>query len=344
MRNVANPSQLVKDAAKDVRDMSQNFDFFPLGQEVSMREGFGRALVTLGRMRSDLYLFDADVAGGTGARPFAEAFPERVMQFGIAEQNLMAAAAGFADTGLIPVVAGFASFTVMRAHEQLRTAVCYGGRNVKVCCSHVGLDTGPDGATAQMLEDLATCRAIPGLTVVVPACANEIQPLLAAVIDEPGPVYMRIGRSPSPVLYQNPGPIRLGKGDVLRQGDDLTLIACGTRVTAALKASELLNAVAINARVVNMRSIKPADHPLIERCCRETGAIVTVEDHTAIGGLGGAVAESVVQGTPVPMEIVAIGDSFGRSGEHNELFSAYGIDVADIVAAAHNVFRRKHRS
>ncbi|MBI2353858.1 MAG: hypothetical protein HYV06_02315 [Deltaproteobacteria bacterium] len=324
--------------------MSQNFDFFPLGQEVSLREGFGRALVTLGRMRSDFYLFDADVAGGTGAKPFAGAFPERVVQFGIAEQNLMAAAAGFADTGLIPLVAGFASFTVMRAHEQLRTAVCYGGRNVKICCSHVGLDAGPDGATAQMLEDLATCRAIPGLTVVVPACANEIQPMLAAILNAPGPVYMRIGRSPSPIIYENPGPIRIGQGDILRNGDDMTLIACGTRVAAALKAADLLATKGISARVVNMRSIKPLDHALIEKCCIETGAIVTVEDHSALGGLGGAVAESVVQVCPVPMEIVAVRDLFGRSGEHSELFGAYGIDVADIVAAALKAQRRRHRS
>ena len=329
------------ETTRGMNDMMQNFDYFPPGQDVSMREGFGRALVALGRTRSDFYLFDADVAGGTGAKPFSQAFPERTLQFGIAEQNLMAAAAGFADTGLIPLIAGFASFTVMRAHEQLRTAVCYGARNVKICCSHVGLDTGPDGATAQMLEDLVTCRAIPGLTVVVPACANEIQPLLAAILDDPGPVYMRIGRSPSPIIYEKPGPIRIGKGDILRNGDNLTLMACGTRVAAALKASEILAAQGISARVVNMRSIKPLDHALIQQCCRDTGAIVTVEDHTALGGLGGAVAESVVQGSPVPMEIVAVRDSFGRSGEHSELFGAYGIDVADIVAAALKVQRRK---
>jgi len=179
---------------------------------------------------------DADVRGGTGAKPFAEAFPERTLQFGIAEQNVMGAAAGFADSGLLPVVVGFSAFTIMRSHEQLRTAVCYGGRNVKICCSHLGLDVGPDGGTAQMLEDIATCRAIPTLKVMVPACANEIQPMFDAVLHEPGPVYMRIGRSPTPVLYECPGPIEIGKADVLRQGDDAAIIACGSRVAAALEA------------------------------------------------------------------------------------------------------------
>lgn len=321
--------------------MSHTFQFFPNGHDVSMREGFGRALVALGRSRDDFFLFDADVAGGTGAKPFVTAFPERTMQFGIAEQNMIAAAAGFADTGLIPVVAGFAAFTIMRAHEQLRTAVCYGQRNVKICCSHLGVDTGPDGATAQMLEDLATCRVIPGLKVMVPACANEIQVMFEAVLNDPGPVYMRIGRSPSPVLYEDPGPIIIGQADILSDGNDLTLVACGTRVATALQAAEVLAQEGITARVVNMRCIKPLDTAMIERCCRETGALVTVEDHSLFGGLGGAVAETVVQTCPVPMEIVAVKDRFGCSGEHPELFQAFGIDPEAVVKASRRVLSRK---
>ncbi len=321
--------------------LSTPFDFFPAGRSVSLREGFGRALVTLGKRREDFYLFDADVRGGTGAKPFAEAFPGRVVQFGIAEQNTMAAAAGFVDTGLVPVVVGFSAFTVMRAHEQLRTAVCYGRRNVKICCSHLGVDVGPDGATAQMLEDLATCRAIPTLKVLVPACANEIQPMFETVLNEPGPVYMRIGRSPTPVLYANPGPIRIGQADVLRDGRDVALIACGSRVAAALAAADQLEGQGIAARVINLRSLKPLDLEVIGACCQETGAIVTVEDHTIYGGMGSAVAEAVVQMHPVPMEILGIRDRFGRSGEHHELFALYGIDVPDIVAAARKVMTRK---
>ncbi|MFC1705291.1 transketolase family protein [Planctomycetota bacterium] len=257
-----------------------NFDFFAAGESVSLREGFGRALLAVGKERDDVYLFDADVRGGTGAAVFAEAFPERVIQFGVAEQNAMAAAAGFAESGLIPLVVGFGSFTVMRAHEMLRTAVCYGGRNVKVCCSHLGVDVGPDGATAQMLEDLATCRAIPNLDVLVPACANEIQPMLKSVIEHAGPVYMRIGRSPTPIIYDSPGEIRVGEANILREGGDVSLVACGSRVHAAVSAAEILAEAGLEARVVNLRSVKPIDTDTIRDCCVQTGAIVSVEDHT----------------------------------------------------------------
>ena len=319
------------------------FDFFKIGQNVSLRDGFGRALVALGKIRDDFFLFDADVRGGTGAKVFADVFSERVVQFGIAEQNMMGAAAGFADAGLLPVVVGFSSFTVMRAHEQLRTAVCYGRRNVKICCSHLGLDVGPDGATAQMLEDIATCRAIPTLKVMVPACANEIQPMFEAVLNEPGPVYMRIGRSPGPILYENPGPIKFGQADVMRDGQDVAIIACGSRVSASIEAANKLKSEGVSARVVNMRSIKPIDKEVIRSCCNEVGAIVTVEDHTIYGGMGSAISEVVVQTIPVPVEILGIKDIFGRSGEHYELFARYGIDVPDIVEAAKKVIKRKQQ-
>lgn len=321
--------------------MSSEFQFFKRGENVSLREGFGRAMVTLGRQRQDFFHFDADVRGGTGAKAFSDAFPERVVQFGIAEQNMMAAAAGFAETGLIPVVVGFSAFTIMRAHEMLRTAVCYGRRNVKICCSHLGVDTGPDGATAQMVEDLGTCRTIPGLKIMVPSCANEIQPMFESVLSEPGPVYMRIGRSPTPILYENPGKIEIGKADLLREGTDVTVIACGSRVFAALDAAVKLEVQGISTAVVNMRSIKPLDTELLQAQARKTGAIVTVEDHSIHGGLGGAVAEELVQNHPVPVEMLGIRDKFGRSGEHYELFELYGIAEADIVSAAQRVLRRK---
>ncbi|MBN2374044.1 hypothetical protein JXL19_09685 [bacterium] len=322
---------------------SPKFDFFKKDQEVSLREGFGRALVALGKAREDFFLFDADVAGGTGSKPFTDVFPERVIQFGIAEQNMMGAAAGFADTGLIPVVVGFGTFTIMRAHEQLRTAICYGNRNVKICCSHLGVDAGPDGATAQMIEDLATCRAIPGLKVMVPACANEIQPMFESVLNEPGPVYMRIGRSPAPVIYENPGLIKIGMADILREGEDVSIITCGSRVAAALKASKQLESDSISSRVINLRSIKPIDLDIIRSCCVKTGAIVTVEDHNIYGGLGSAVAEKIVQIEPVPVEIVGINDRFGCSGENYELFSKYHIDIEDIVTAVKKAYKRKKK-
>jgi len=320
-----------------------DFRFFDKGQLVSLRDGFGRAMVALASVREDFYLFDADVQGGTGAKPFAQAYPERVVQFGIAEQNVMAAAAGFASVGLMPVVVGFSAFTIMRAHEMLRTAVCYGKRNVKICCSHLGVDTGPDGATAQMLEDLATCRVTPTLDVVVPACANEIQPMLAAVLDHPGPVYMRIGRSPTRVLYDEPGEVRVGKADVLRDGEDVALVACGSRVAACLDAAKVLADKGIGACVVNLRSLKPIDADTITRCCLHTGAFVTVEDHSIYGGMGSAVCEVVAQTCPVPVEILGVRDRFGRSGEHYELNELYGIGVSAIVTAAEKACSRKRR-
>ncbi len=318
-----------------------DFNFFDKGDSISLREGFGRALLTLAQNRTDFYLFDADVRGGTGAKIFAESYPDRVIQFGIAEQNVMAAAAGFADTGLIPLVVGFGAFTIMRAHEQLRTAVCYGDRNVKICCSHLGVDVGPDGATAQMLEDLATCRSIPGLTVLVPACANEIQPMLQYVINEPGPVYMRIGRSPTPVIYENPAEVGINEADLLIDGKDVFIIACGSRVWPAINVATEMSNNGTSVGVVNMRTIKPIDKKIIGYCCDKAGALVTVEDHNIIGGMGSAVAELVVQRNPVPIEILGIKDEFGKSGEHTELFEKYGISDDAIKSALIKVMGRK---
>lgn len=321
--------------------MSSKYNYFNKNESISLREGFGRALITLAEERDDFYLFDADVAGGTGSKIFADKFPKRTIQFGIAEQNVMAAAAGFSDTGLIPLVVGFGAFTIMRSHEQLRTAVCYGKRNVKICCSHVGLDVGPDGASAQMLEDIAVCRSIPTLKVLVPACANEIQNMLETVIDEPEAVYMRIGRSPTPIIYEQPSPIEIGKLDILQDGDDVSIIACGSRVHASLMAAIKLSEMGINARVINLRSIKPIDRQGIIDCCKQTGAIVTVEDHNVYGGMGSAVAEVVVENCPVPMTILGIKDKFGLSGEHYELFNLYQIDEADIIKACVDIVKKK---
>lgn len=325
-----------------IKTLTTKFNYYSIGKNISLRDGFGRSLVSLGRNRDDFILFDADVRGGTGSKLFADTFPERVIQFGIAEQNVMAAAAGFASTGLIPLVVGFGPFTIMRSHEQLRTAVCWGQRNVKVCCSHLGLDVGPDGASAQMLEDLAICRSIPNLKVIVPACANEVQNMFESVLNDPGPVYMRIGRSPSPVIYENPGSINFGEADILQNGNDVAIIACGSRVHTALLAAKKLLKIGISTRVINLRSIKPIDRMTIKECCEEVGAIVTIEDHNIYGGMGSAVAEVVVEMNPVPMVILGVRDKFGRSGEHFELFKEYGIDIPDIVTAAKNLLKRKN--
>ena len=321
--------------------MSQPLAFWTPGEQVSLREAFGRILCHLGEMRSDFWLFDADVAGGTGAKPFADRFPDRVVQFGIAEQNMMAAAAGFAEGGGVPVVAGFASFLMMRAHEQFRTAVAYANRNVKVCCSHVGVDVGPDGATAQMVEDLAVARSIPNVTVVVPADANELMLALPMVLDHPGPVYMRIGRSPAPVIFDSSHRFAIGRASVLADGTDATIVAAGTLVARALDAADALRAEGIAVRVINLSTVKPLDGEVLLAAARDTGAIVTAEDHNRLGGMGGAVCEFLSQHHPVPVEVVGIDDRFGTSGEAADLCRHFGLTARDLAAATRRVLARK---
>ena len=322
--------------------MDRDLVYWNVGDCVSLRDAFGRILCHLGKCRDDFFLFDADVAGGTGSLPFVRNFPERCFQFGIAEQNMMASAAGFSMGEYIPIVAGFSCFTMMRAHEQFRTAVAYGKRNVKICCSHVGLDTGPDGATAQMLEDLAIARVTPGVVVVVPADANELMKVLPKILDYQGPVYMRIGRSPAPVIFNADHRFEIGKASILRIGYDVTLIATGVMVSRSLIAADLLKKQGVKARVINMSSIKPLDEKVLLDAAVETGAVVTAEDHNILGGLGGAVSEFMCQNHPVPIEMIGIKDSFGCSGEPDELAENFGLTADAIVRAAFNVIERKN--
>lgn len=319
----------------------EDLTYWKIGDQISLRDAFGRALTYLGSIRDDFVLFDADVAGGTGAKPFVQAFPEKVVQFGIAEQNMMAAASGFADTGIIPVVTTFAAFGTMRAHEQFRTAIAYAERNVKLCCSHLGVDVGPDGATAQMLEDLATIRAIPGVTVVVPADANQMLQALPAVLDHPGPVYMRIGRSPAPVITPADASFTISKASRLRDGNDVTLIGTGVMVARSLVAAEYLANSGIKARVINLSTIKPLDKEELLAAARETGALVTAEDHNVLGGMGSAVAEFLAENHPVPIFFVGVRDRFGKSGEPEELARLFGLTAEDIQKAARDVIARK---
>jgi transketolase len=245
-----------------------------------------------------------------------------------------------AAVGLMPVVTTFAVFC-LRAIEQARLSLCYARRNAKIVASHPGLDVGPDGGSAQALEDLACFRAIPGMTVISPADAIEMAQATRAILEYDGPVYMRTGRSPSVRLFGTDHKFEIGKGQILRDGHDLTIIACGTEVARALDAADTLKQDGISARVVNMPTIKPIDTDLIARCARETGAIVTAEDHNIHGGLGGAVAESLAATVPCPVEFVGVKDVFGASGEPEELAYAFEIAAPFIVAAARKVLKRK---
>lgn len=306
----------------------------------SLREAFGRALTRLAPGFPDLVVLDADIAGGTGTHHFRAAFPDRFYQFGIAEQNMMAAAGGMAAVGLLPVVTTFAVFC-LRALEQARLSISYAGRNVKIVASHPGLDVGPDGASAQCLEDLAAFRALPGMTVISPADPVEMALATEAVLRHRGPVYMRTGRSPARRLFGANHRFEIGKGQMLRAGADVSLIACGVEVARALDAAALLAHEGIEARVVNMATLKPLDRDLLLACARETGALVTCEDHSVHGGLGSAVAEALAETAPCPIEFVAVRDRWGQSGEPEELAEQYGLTGPHIAAAARRVLARK---
>jgi transketolase len=306
----------------------------------SLREAFGKTLSALADEFPKLVVLDADIAGGTGVHHFRKSHPDRLIQFGIAEQNMMAAAGGLAATGLIPVVTTFAVFC-LRAIEQARLSLCYARRNAKIVASHPGLDVGPDGGSAQALEDLAAFRAIPGMVVISPADSTEMALATRAMLEYQGPVYMRSGRSPAPRLFGDDHKFEIGKGQVLRDGCDVTIVACGVEVARALQAAELLAAESISARVVNMPTIKPIDATLLSNCSLETGAVVTAEDHNILGGLGGAVAEALAQTRPCPVEFVGVKDSFGASGEPEELAHHFGISAPFIVDAARRVIARK---
>lgn len=306
----------------------------------SLREAFGKSLVSLAFSDQGFVVFDADVAGGTGAHHFRAAYPERFFQFGIAEQNMFSAAAGFASTGITPIVTSFAVFC-MRALEQIRLSIAYSKSNVKIVASHPGLDVGPDGASAQALEDLAVFRSLPNMLVVSPADAIETEQATKAILEYHGPVYMRTGRSPTPRLFDTHYRFELGKGKVLTEGHDASIIACGVEVARALQAASLLQAQGISVRVVNMATIKPIDQTLIVDCVEKTGCIVTAEDHNVLGGLGSAVAEVVTKTMPCPIEFVGVNDRFGESGEPDELAEKYGLTPPYIMNAVKRTIARK---
>jgi transketolase len=309
----------------------------------SLREAFGKALTALAPDFPNVVVLDADIAGGTGMHHFRKQYPERFLQFGIAEQNMMAAAGGLAAVGLLPVVTTFAVFC-LRAIEQARLSIAYTRRNAKIVASHPGIDVGPDGGSAQALEDLAAFRAIPGMTVISPADPVEAALAARAILEFEGPVYMRTGRSPAKRVFGDGHKFQIGKGSIVRDGSNVTLVACGVEVARAVDAANLLERDGISARVVNMATIKPIDSDLLAQCAEETGAFVTAEDHNIYGGLGGAVAESLATTKPCPIEFIGVRDTFGASGEPEELADHFGIGAGDIAAAARRVLARKTKA
>jgi len=305
------------------------------------REGFGRALVDLGARDPRIVVLVGDLSESTMVHFFAEKFPERFIQVGIAEQNMCGIAAGLAAMGKIPFFSTYGAFASCRAADQIRVTVAYSNLNVKIGGAHGGISVGPDGATHQAMEEISIIRSIPNLSMIVPCDYWETYKATVAAAQHEGPVYIRFGREDVPVVTGERTPFTFGKGEVFAEGSDLTVIACGVMVYEALRAREALEREGIGVRVVNLHTVKPIDRDLIARCARETGAIVTAEEHQVNGGLGGAVAEVVVRQHPVPMEFVAVMDRFGQSGKPAELMDAFGLRAKDVIAAARRVLERK---
>jgi transketolase len=307
---------------------------------MSMRDAFGNCIVELARIRDDFVILDADVAGGTGTKLFRSTFPDRFIQCGIAEQNMMSMAAGLSTTEIIPVVTCYAVFASMRAIEQARNSIAYPNFNVKVVASHLGLDVGPDGPTHQAIEDISIYRSIPNFKVVAPADPNEMKAVLPIILNSYGPVYLRTGRSPLPTFLGEDIKFEWGKGKILVEGNNVTIIAVGVMVYRALEAAKQLKKEGISCRVVNMSSLKPIDKELIIDSAKKTGFIITVEDHNIIGGLGGAVAEVLSENYPVPMIRVGIMDCFAESGDPQELAEKYGLDSKGIKKAVKKILNK----
>lgn len=297
----------------------------------STRDAYGEVLVELGKENKNIVVLDADTSTSTRTRLFAEAFPERFFNVGIAEQNLIGIAAGLARCGKIPFASSFSVFVPGKCVDQIRNAVAYPRLNVKIVVTHSGLTIGADGATHQSIEDIAIMRAIPNMMVVVPADAMETKKAIRSVVEYMGPVYIRLCRQPTPIIYDEDCSYALGKGVTLTDGNDAAVIACGVMVAEALLAAERLKERGIFVKVIDLHTVKPIDEELIVKTAIETGGIVTAEDHNIIGGLGGAVSEILGENYPVPMRRVGVDDVFGESGETDELMVKYGL-TADHIA------------
>ena len=297
-------------------------------KKIATREAYGEALAELGESYPNLVVLDADLASSTKTGVFQKKFPDRHIDCGIAEANMMGIAAGISLTGKIPVASTFAMFAAGRAYEQVRNSIGYPHLNVKIGATHAGITVGEDGATHQCNEDIALMRTIPGMVVINPSDAVEAKACVKAALDWEGPVYMRFGRAGVPVINDREDyDFEIGKGILLREGSDVTIVATGIMVSASLEAAARLEAEGISAEVINIHTIKPLDADLIEASARKTGKVVTAEEHSIIGGLGGAVCEALAERMPVPVCRIGIEDAFGESGSASALLAKYGLDA-----------------
>ncbi len=312
-----------------------------MAEKEATRNAYGKALVSLGAENPDIVVLDADLSKSTKTVDFAKKYPQRFFNMGVAEQNLMGTAAGLAAAGKIPFASTFAIFATGRAFEQIRNSIAYPQLNVKIAATHAGITVGEDGGSHQAVEDIAVMRAVPNMTVLVPADGEETRQVIRAAASYQGPVYIRMGRLDVPLLFDGNYRFEIGKANILREGTDAAIMANGIMVAMALEAAEELAQAGISVGVVNVASVKPLDIETIVRTAQQTKAVVSAEEHNIMGGLGGALAEVLAENAPVPMVRVGIKDTFGESGRPQELLEKYGLTRDALIAAVHEVIAKK---
>ena len=312
-----------------------------MAEKEATRNAYGKALVSLGAENPDIVVLDADLSKSTKTVDFAKKYPQRFFNMGVAEQNLMGTAAGLAAAGKIPFASTFAIFATGRAFEQIRNSIAYPQLNVKIAATHAGITVGEDGSSHQAVEDIAVMRAVPNMTVLVPADGEETRQVIRAAASYQGPVYIRMGRLDVPLLFDGNYRFEIGKANILREGTDAAIMANGIMVAMALEAAEELGQAGISVGVVNVASVKPLDVETIVRTAQQTKAVVSAEEHNIMGGLGGALAEVLAENAPVPMVRVGIKDTFGESGRPQELLEKYGLTRDALIAAVHEVIAKK---
>ena len=311
--------------------------------KIATRDAYGQALLELGRKRSEVVALDADLSKSTKTALFAKEFPLRFFNMGISEADMMGTAAGLAASGYIPFASTFGVFATGRVYDQIRNSIAYPNLNVKIAASHAGITVGEDGASHQALEDIALMRVLPNMTVIVPADGYQAAQAVEAVCDFEGPVYLRLGRPKVPRVIPAELPFKLGRAQLLQEGDDVTLVAAGIMVGIAMEAAAMLLKEGLTAAVVNMHTIKPLDQDMLLRQAAHTGAVVTAEEHSIIGGLGGAVAEALGESHPVPILRVGVKDTFGESGTPDKLMQKYGLTVENLAEHARSAVKMKKK-
>lgn len=319
-----------------------SLDQFTLQNEKETRAGFGEGIHEAAKNNPNVVALTADLAGSLKLNAFIKDFPERFIQCGIAEANMIGIAAGLTIGGKIPYTTTFANFSTSRVYDQIRQSVAYSGKNVKICASHAGLTLGEDGATHQVLEDIGMMKMLPEMTVIVPCDFNQTKAATKAIADYQGPVYLRFGRVKwANFTAEDGSDFQIGKAQVINEGTDVSIIACGHLVWTAVEAARELEAKGISVEVINMHTIKPLDEAAIIKSLSKTGCVVTAEEHQANGGLGDSIAQVAAKNCPVPQEYVAVKDTFGESGKPTELLAKYGLGKVDILAAVEKVMARK---